>query len=245
MTSRIPQTRIELEKQLLEQISFIKNSASGYDRGNESEAKRLATPIRILVYDSRTSRSLLGLLGMKGIGFYDTAHEINENNLLTEWCIVTMRIGSGGTGFIAPLDDSPRGEGVPVTFEKWWNKPIFRDKDRNILTRKDIVLSIANQDGGAHVDPELEAKYVKLSRYNSLGWMASTPLGEIPLPGPHLPALRQIAHEVLKSLEHRVPPIHPVPSTRTLVGSHKKIGRNDPCPCGSGAKYKKCCGKPV
>ena len=22
-----------------------------------------------------------------------------------------------------------------------------------------------------------------------------------------------------------------------------KVGRNDPCPCGSGAKYKKCCGK--
>ena len=23
----------------------------------------------------------------------------------------------------------------------------------------------------------------------------------------------------------------------------KKIGRNDPCPCGSGKKYKKCCQK--
>ena len=23
----------------------------------------------------------------------------------------------------------------------------------------------------------------------------------------------------------------------------KKIGRNDPCPCGSGRKYKQCCGK--
>ena len=23
----------------------------------------------------------------------------------------------------------------------------------------------------------------------------------------------------------------------------KKIGRNEPCPCGSGKKYKKCCGK--
>ncbi|MDW7740673.1 MAG: SEC-C metal-binding domain-containing protein [Bacillota bacterium] len=22
----------------------------------------------------------------------------------------------------------------------------------------------------------------------------------------------------------------------------KKIGRNEPCPCGSGKKYKKCCG---
>ena len=24
--------------------------------------------------------------------------------------------------------------------------------------------------------------------------------------------------------------------------TEKKIGRNDPCPCGSGKKYKKCCG---
>ncbi len=24
----------------------------------------------------------------------------------------------------------------------------------------------------------------------------------------------------------------------------KEIGRNDPCPCGSGKKYKKCCGSP-
>jgi uncharacterized protein YecA (UPF0149 family) len=22
----------------------------------------------------------------------------------------------------------------------------------------------------------------------------------------------------------------------------QKVGRNDPCPCGSGKKYKKCCG---
>ena len=25
------------------------------------------------------------------------------------------------------------------------------------------------------------------------------------------------------------------------VREHKKIGRNDPCPCGSGKKYKNCC----
>ncbi len=30
----------------------------------------------------------------------------------------------------------------------------------------------------------------------------------------------------------------------TVVGT-KKIGRNDPCPCGSGKKYKKCCGRNV
>jgi uncharacterized protein len=27
-----------------------------------------------------------------------------------------------------------------------------------------------------------------------------------------------------------------------MHGSPGKIGRNDPCPCGSGKKYKKCCG---
>lgn len=28
-----------------------------------------------------------------------------------------------------------------------------------------------------------------------------------------------------------------------IVVKGKKIGRNEPCPCGSGKKYKKCCGK--
>ncbi len=29
----------------------------------------------------------------------------------------------------------------------------------------------------------------------------------------------------------------------TTIRKGKKIGRNDPCPCGSGKKYKKCCGR--
>ena len=29
----------------------------------------------------------------------------------------------------------------------------------------------------------------------------------------------------------------------TTIRKGKKVGRNDPCPCGSGKKYKKCCGR--
>jgi uncharacterized protein YecA (UPF0149 family) len=29
---------------------------------------------------------------------------------------------------------------------------------------------------------------------------------------------------------------------RTPLRNPVKVGRNDPCPCGSGLKYKKCCG---
>jgi len=40
--------------------------------------------------------------------------------------------------------------------------------------------------------------------------------------------------EDISDLEKLLNPIKPVQSM--------KIGRNDPCPCGSGKKYKKCCG---
>ncbi|HEY7723953.1 MAG TPA: SEC-C metal-binding domain-containing protein, partial [Anaeromyxobacteraceae bacterium] len=34
----------------------------------------------------------------------------------------------------------------------------------------------------------------------------------------------------------------PKPKAETVVRSRAKVGRNDPCPCGSGKKYKKCHG---
>ena len=33
--------------------------------------------------------------------------------------------------------------------------------------------------------------------------------------------------------------------TKTIVRDQPKVGRNDPCPCGSGKKYKKCHGANV
>ena len=31
---------------------------------------------------------------------------------------------------------------------------------------------------------------------------------------------------------------------QTVRKTGPEVGRNDPCPCGSGKKYKKCCGRP-
>lgn len=36
-------------------------------------------------------------------------------------------------------------------------------------------------------------------------------------------------------------PAEPLPSVTTVKHNHPKVGRNDPCPCGSNKKYKKCC----
>ena len=35
----------------------------------------------------------------------------------------------------------------------------------------------------------------------------------------------------------------PLPGARPAPGRAAAVGRNDPCPCGSGKKYKKCCGR--
>ena len=32
---------------------------------------------------------------------------------------------------------------------------------------------------------------------------------------------------------------------RQPISVEEKTGRNDPCPCGSGKKFKKCCGKAI
>jgi len=40
-----------------------------------------------------------------------------------------------------------------------------------------------------------------------------------------------------------VPLVHFLPDlNKTTIVKDKKTGRNEPCPCGSGKKYKKCCG---
>jgi SEC-C motif len=53
---------------------------------------------------------------------------------------------------------------------------------------------------------------------------------------PKLPRWRKFIEEVeLQSIEEQ-PSLGPQP-----VRSEEKVGRNDPCPCGSGKKHKKCC----
>ena len=55
-----------------------------------------------------------------------------------------------------------------------------------------------------------------------------------------------IQNDIVHSIYHASISSEPPPKRNDLKPSTtigKKVGRNDPCPCGSGKKYKKCCGK--
>ncbi len=54
--------------------------------------------------------------------------------------------------------------------------------------------------------------------------------------------LANIQHDVVHSIYHVGIKKEP-PQKKQAVVAGKKVGRNDPCPCGSGKKYKHCCGK--
>jgi len=48
--------------------------------------------------------------------------------------------------------------------------------------------------------------------------------------------------EVNSEQDENIRDLESLQSKQTIAVSTKKARRNDPCPCGSGRKYKKCCG---
>ncbi|GJL54324.1 MAG: hypothetical protein NPIRA02_14560 [Nitrospirales bacterium] len=193
-------TTQELESHLREQLQFLESSCNLFDEGIESEAKRLAVTLRILFHDTNSSKSLLGQLNRLRTKFCDTAFDWNPDSILTHGGLVYIASGPPTARYVAMLDDTPNPVKKEVEFENWWNKPVFVDKQRRQLSREKLILTTADQDGGAHVDPTLEESYYALSRENSLNWVANDGYSENAMEGPEKAAIRQIAHETLKTL---------------------------------------------
>jgi hypothetical protein len=189
-----------LQDHLKSQLKFIENSSSLYDQGNEEEAQRLAVSIRVIFHDTRNSTSLLKQMQIKNnIFLISSSSQYIPVNLVAYNGIVGMR----STGEYIPLcnmDDQSSNKWH--LFEDWWNELIVND-NAYTFSRKDIVLMIANKDGGAHVDGEIDDGYANLAYNNSLGWMYSDGTQEYPFTNNAAYAtVRQIAHEVLISLRH-------------------------------------------
>jgi hypothetical protein len=250
------QSRTDLASHLAEQLEFLQASADAFDRGRDGEAKRLAVSVRVLVHETKNSRSLLGQLGLLSQNFVSTVFPDVVGNLTAHGGLISMAVSGPETSYIAMLDDVPMVR--QLSFRDWWDETVFTDDTKTTLSRRELVLSVADQDGGAHVDPTLNEAYAKLSRENSMGWVVAAAGETKPIPKPERAAIRQIAHEVLRTLipgyTKRISReadvffggamiFNEVPSAFSLQ-EHIKAGRNDRCPCGSGKKYKICHGRP-
>ena len=206
--TKVVQTTADLENHLQEQISFLQASADAYDAGFKGESKRLAVVIRVLLHDTTNSRSLMSLLGIKTMNFLDTSYDYDPRNLVSFAGLVMIRKFPGGAEFVPRCKLPPKPKGEPmkfVPFDDWWNKVVVVDNQNNKFRRCDLVLTLSNKTGGAHVDPRLDAQYIALTKNNTLGWRYWDRNGEGDIVPVELASVRQIAHEVLLSLKNVFP----------------------------------------
>lgn len=205
---RVQRPTDELKRELAEQLQLLRHSCQLFDSGLEAVGKHIALSIRVLVHEHGASRALLAQLGFRSIRLYDSAGPLDPRNLLPECKLVLMRFSATGARYLPVI---AAGEPLPqpmkpVSFLDWWNRPVLKDDKDRTFCRRELVLHVANTDGGAHVDPKLDEAYMAISRANSLGWIFQR--GDIvkALDGrPELACMRQIAHELLSSIHRFLP----------------------------------------
>lgn len=247
----------DLEREFEEQLELLQTSVEAFDKGKFPEAKRIATSLRIFVHDTGASTSLLKQLNKKNGLFLDTAMPLKESEgVIIPQSTLTYRALGGNEDSLRhqPLLDTSFSQPREADFDAWWNGVVFVDQFQKKFSRADLVLKLANEDGGAHVDPGISADYHRLTRENSLGHMVTDKSGQWTIvDGPAQAAVRQIAHEFLKTFDVSYETKRKA-SQGILLGNisinvsekrndtnRKKLGRNELCSCGSGKKYKKCC----
>lgn len=141
-------TKYKLSKQELQdhwddQIRFIQKSIKEFDRGDEKEAQRLATHLRVLFHETQKSKSIFGQLKPQII-FYSSGDLYTLSNLFTSWTLLDLMVSPEGIKYNAKSNNQSRC--FFLMFNDWWNEIIFDDK-KNKFTRRDIVTYVANQDG--------------------------------------------------------------------------------------------------
>ena len=173
--TRVDRSNTNLNEQLQWQLDFLHTSLKRYEAGHEHEAIRVAVILRIMCHDhGKNSRSLLGQLSHKTIWTWLDTSRVGSHPPM-QWGFLQIEHPIGyEPRFGAPVNHFDPASEKWVDFDDWWTIPLIRDNDQNTFSRKDLVMFVADQDGGAHVDPTLEEKYNALSRLTSLGYHGRT-----------------------------------------------------------------------
>lgn len=174
--NRVARSKDDLKRELSEQLQLLRMSCEAFDRGVEAAGKHIALSLRVLLYLHARSRALLDQLGYRSSKFISSGIPLNPRNLATESTLLSMMLSPKGIKWL-PLIAVGGGPNPSryLPFSDWWLEPILKDGQGRKFTRLDLVQHVANTDGGAHVDPDLDEAYMDLSRKNSLGWVFLAP----------------------------------------------------------------------
>lgn len=199
---RVKRPRADIINELNEQLVLLIHACHSFDSGLQPIGKHIALSLRKLLHHHGQSKALLEQLDIRSKRFWDTAGDLDPQNLMTENALCVMRLGGGKDQYLpaCAVGGSPRPNRW-LRFDRWWNNNIIKDNKGRFFNRRQLILHVADTDGGAHIDPELDEQYMDLSRNNSLGWVISNGDIQKPFPPPTMACIRQIAHEVLETIK--------------------------------------------
>lgn len=221
-------TRENLIAELKDQLAALRLSCTSYDKGNRWEAKRLATAIHILLHDRGRTKSLSRQLGLKAKLRIPSAvqpmRKSSDGGMISPLIVICLTQENGKrAAFFSPIKGET-SDYKALQFNDWWEENIFEQTYGRNTSRKNVVFSLRDQDGGSHVDSHLTDKeYFGLKYdgdpnfcFNSETGELSGPAfevatgkkiilpsqpGEKPIPDAPFAIVRQIAWEVDKSFE--------------------------------------------
>ena len=164
-----------------------------------------------------------------------------SNFTFTDCCAPLIR----GTGFPDTAEDLMRSRYTAFTLKNWEYLVITSHPEEKKemaklgpnLIEDGVVwkrLKIIKTQAGGHGDSEGQIDFVAYYTKDSVEHTLRESSYFYKLNGRWVYSRKDSTLPPVPALKQKKP--------KTVIRSEAKIGRNDPCRCGSGKKYKKCCG---
>lgn len=252
------QTPGELFGQTRSALARLDAAISRYDDGDDAALGDISSLLRLLVTTGQGNdllRRAGDLLNGDLPEFANLGPEVGDGDDSTEFDL----------GAQPAIDPTDRGA-APATIAEAMSRRVLVVRSGGALVRytwSDLIRLAANKLGGTHSDEKLPLAADQVLAYTTLGGLGFLPtsLRQMAV------AVSRYGHRLVSliSAEPIASPEHPNTSPRAggWVGaasvhmsdrgradfergelpSIPKVGRNEPCPCGSGAKYKFCHGR--
>jgi hypothetical protein len=217
-------TEAELRQAFKDQLDLLIHSCESFDKGKIVSGKVISTILRTLLYappkGNKRSRTfpLVAQLKLTDNSFLDTSASLQNIVGITgepgetdiegiPYCgLVEFYVTDTNASFYAPLGFRRVDQWPRIAYQKWLEKPVFRDVNRMKASRLDLIRLVADADGGSHVDAALPTYFYEWKNGITLGLNYREKDGPLQrLPNVELYALRQIAHELLRTFQRITP----------------------------------------
>ena len=190
-------TQDEFRLKLRQQLDFIATSRERFKQGHTAEAVRIAVAMRVIFHNGPTSISLLKHLGVSDVDLVTAVPLLDPDDphVIQNFCLAPAGIR------LRRVLDPARQRTLP--FAGWWNEPMWTLLGGECVSRRNLVMTAADQDGGAHVDGKVEPRYLALASGAASFdiQMEGAGLFKFPQGDLHYETIDVIGYEVLSSPE--------------------------------------------